>query len=108
MHPLEALPRVECAQELLRHCAPGSGMIVRSFFLTWVSLILPVLAPAWDAFCRSESKLSPSNQDEDADQRGQGWLDASKRPRVAFFCCPLTPVCREGSTELAIKKELPL
>ena len=26
MHPLEALPRVECARELLRHCAPGSGM----------------------------------------------------------------------------------
>ena len=32
MNPLEAIPRVECARELLRHCAPGSGMIVRSFF----------------------------------------------------------------------------
>ena len=32
MHPLEALPRVECARELLRHCAPGSGMNVRFFF----------------------------------------------------------------------------
>ena len=41
MHPLEALPRVECARELLRHCAPGSGMIVRSFFL-----------PGYLLFCR--------------------------------------------------------
>ena len=23
---------------------------------------------------------------------------------VGLVCCPLTPVCREGSTELAIKK----
>ena len=24
-----------------------------------------------------------------------------------LFCCPLTPVCREGSTELAVKKNYP-
>ena len=26
-----------------------------------------------------------NNQDEDVDQRGQGWLDANKRRRVAFL-----------------------
>ena len=30
-------------------------------------------------------------------------------PRLlrALICCPITPVCREGSTELAIKKNYP-
>ena len=94
MHPLEALPRVECARELLRHCAPGSGMIVRSFFFTWVSLILPVLAPAWDAFCRSKTRLTPST-------RGQ-ILSADRprgveQPRKKLECIGKRAECIENS-----------
>ena len=35
------------------------------------------------------------------------WVELITTSLVTFICCPLTPVCREGSTELAVKKNYP-